>query len=171
MALHKLFISFLLACSMALPCCPLCFAAAQHATETKQQIVVTPQPTNSTAAAVVNGVQEPEQDFPRDPEVVELEDRIMRYKFVLETLGFTLVEFMFSPDKDFKTELTFEGRMNTTGEKLQELADKFPDEGKLFSILRELYEYNKHALTNYAAYKVVLRLSKPVDITVYYKKF
>lgn len=111
------------------------------------------------------------EELPVDPEAVAIEDRITRYKFILESLGFTLSEFTISPDEAYHVQLVFEGKMNSTQEKFDELNDKFPDESKLMGLLERVYEYNRRDLTNYAAYRVVLRLSEPLYIAVQYRKF
>lgn len=106
-----------------------------------------------------------------DPRVTEIEERIMRYKFILENLGFSLEEIILAPDTDYKVELIFQGRLNAAQEKLDELAQKFKDEIKLITLLQLIYDYSTRDLTNYAAYKIILRLSEPVSVEMYYRKF
>ncbi len=161
--LTRLGLVLLLCCLWALP--------LQAATP---QAKATPQPTNSTAP-MVNGSGPALGELPteetRDPAVDMLEDRVTRYKFILETLGFSLTELIVTPDTEPLVELFFEGRLNATPEKFAELFGKFPDEQRLLTILRQVYNYTRRDLTNYAAYKVVLRLIEPMEIKVHYRKF
>lgn len=156
----------------ALLCFCICTAGLAEAAEKgaeASKVVVTPQPDPKPGQATVNGVET--QDLAVDPATAAMEDRIMRYKFILESLGFVLEEVVFSPEWEHTAELIFKGRLNASQEKLQELTQKFPEEQKLMGILRTVYAYNNRDLTNYGAYMVVLRLSEPVGIRVHYKKF
>lgn len=146
-------------------------ASAVEATAAEQQakVVATPQPAESEGQVVVNGDSSPAPA--QDPEAAAMEDRVMRYKFILESLGFSLEEIVVSPDWDYQVELTFKGRLNAAKETMNELTEKFKDEQKLMAMLRTIYDYNNRDLTNFGAYKVVLRLAEPVEIQVYYRKF
>jgi len=141
--------------------------------DTPQEVVVIPQLDAKPGQAKVNGVEveDPDVDPAAAAAAAAMEDRIMRYKFILESLGFVLEEVVFSPDWEHTAELIFTGRLNSTREKLQELAEKFPDEQRLMDTLRTVHAYNNRDLTNYGAYKVILRLSQPVGIQVHYRRF
>lgn len=139
------------------------------AAEQQAKVVAKPQAAETEGGVVING--DSSSSPAKNPEAAAMEDRVMRYKFILESLGFSLEEIVISPDWDYQVELTFKGRLNAGKQTLEELTEKFKDEQKLMGMLRTIYDYNNRDLTNFGAYKVVLRLAKPVEIQVYYRKF
>jgi len=142
---------------------------AKQQAEQQAKVVATPQAVDNGGQVSVNG--DSSAAAAQDPKAVAVEERVMRYKFILESLGFSLEEVAISPDWDYQVELTFKGRLNATLEILEELEAKFKDEQKLMGMLRTIYDYNNRDLTNFGAYKVVLRLAEPVQVQMYYRKF
>lgn len=105
-----------------------------------------------------------------DPMAIELEERVTIYKFILESIGFSLTELVVAPDQEHRIELTFMGRLNTTTEKIQEFADKYKDEEKLMGLLTRIFVYSQRDLTSFAVHKIVIRLNSPPEIEIYYRK-
>ncbi len=109
-------------------------------------------------------------EIPDDPVAMELEERITIYKFILESIGFSLTELVIAPDRAHRVELTFTGRLNTTAEKIREFADKYKEEEKLMGLLARIFAYSQRDLTSFAAHKIVIRLSNPPEIEIFYRK-
>jgi len=78
-----------------------------------------------------------------DPVAMELEERVTIYKFILESIGFSLTELVIAPDRAYRIELTFTGKLNTTAEKIKEFADKYKYEEKLMGLLEIEIFYRK----------------------------
>lgn len=109
-------------------------------------------------------------EIPDDPVALELEERITIYKFILESIGFSLTELVIAPDRPHRIELTFTGRLNTTAEKIREFTDKYKEEEKLMGLLARIFTYSQRDLTSFAAHKIVIRLSTPPEIEIFYRK-
>ncbi len=109
-------------------------------------------------------------EIPDDPVATELEERITIYKFILESIGFSLSELVIAPDRPHRIELTFTGKLNTTADKLKEFSDKYKEEQKLMELLTRVFLYNQRDLTSFTAHKIVIRLSSPPEIEIYYRK-
>ncbi len=163
----------------------LCAPQATLAVSNSTVTATAPLVTAKQPATVTGTVPKPDQttvvtgesdnglagmNIPEAPYISEIAERVSIYKFILESLGFSLVELIISPDKSYLIELRFEGKLNTTPEKLQELTDKYKHEEKLMHYLNLLFIYSKQDLSNFGPYKITLLLTTPPTIQIFYRK-
>ncbi len=98
-----------------------------------------------------------------------LEERIKKYMFIVESMGFKLSELILdSESKGFAT-LVFQGKISITDENFQQLEKKFADETKLMTILKLIHERDKDSGYMLSPQQIVITTTFPPGIKVHFK--
>ncbi len=98
-----------------------------------------------------------------------LEERIKKYMFIVESMGFKLHELILdSESKGFST-LIFQGKISISDEKFKQLTEKYTDEIKLMTILKLIHARDKDSGYSLSPEQIVITTTTPPGIKVHFK--
>ncbi len=98
-----------------------------------------------------------------------LEERIKKYMFIVESMGFKLHELILdSESKGFAT-LIFQGKISISDDKFKQLIEKYTDETKLMTILKLIHERDRDTGYALSPQQIVITTTTPPGVKVHFK--